>query len=115
MLIMMCMAHAIHPWSQFSILYFCVVLELFGSIVSYFYCNGFYMCLQKILAEALLNRNNVNLSRLLQVCKTFLIMALPAIVFASIVNKKPFEYIGFNRAISGKQVFINSRYIFIGL
>ena len=67
------------------------------------------------LQDALLKSDNANLSRMIQFITTFFFMALPAIIFARIVNRKPFSYIGFNSAISGKQVFILIGIVLIGL
>lgn len=58
------------------------------------------------IGDALKDTTDTNLLRALQCISTFLIMALPAAAFGLIMNRKPLRYIGFNEALSGKQVFL---------
>ena len=104
------------PWSQLSILLLlCGFGLIIGSLVSFFIASvTLHVSLQN-LADALKNADNANLSRLIQFISTFFFMALPSFVFARMMNKRPFEYIGFNGAISGKQVFLIIAIIFMGL
>ena len=77
-----------------------------GGIISIFIAMRFPTRSFNNLQDALLKSQNANLSRTIQFVITFFFMAFPSFVLARIINKKPFEYIGFNGAISGKQVFI---------
>ena len=104
------------PWAQFAILLCLVGVGLLvGSFISIaIIISNLHVPIAQ-LKEALLNSTNANLSRTIQFISTFFAMALPAIIFARIVNRKPFSYIGFNSAISGKQVFILVGIVLIGL
>jgi membrane protease YdiL (CAAX protease family) len=104
------------PWAQFAILLCLVGVGLLvGSFVSIpIIISSLHVPITQ-LKDALLNSTNANLSRTIQFISTFFAMALPAIIFARIVNRKPFSYIGFNNAISGKQVFILIGIVLIGL
>ena len=105
-----------NPWSQFSILLLlCGFGIILGSLSSYLIATAVLHVPSKDIGEALLNSTNPNLSRVIQFVNTFFIMALPSIALAKIMNKKLFEYIGFNSAISGKQVFLIVAIIFMGL
>lgn len=57
-------------------------------------------------AEAIINTTDARLLRLLQCISAFLSMALPAIIFGLIMSRKPLQYVGFNKAISLKQVLL---------
>jgi uncharacterized protein len=59
-----------------------------------------------LLLEAILKPENINLTRCMQLSGTFLLMFLPAIIFAKIVHKNGFEYLGFNKKINLIQVLI---------
>lgn len=104
------------PWTQFAIL-LCLsgVGLLIGSFISIPIAVSYLHVPLTQLQQALLKSDNVNLSRTLQFVTTFFFMALPALIFARIINRKPFQYIGFNSAISGKQVFILIGIVIIGL
>jgi membrane protease YdiL (CAAX protease family) len=103
-------------WSQLAILLFLLgVGILAGSIITLGVADAYlHVPLQK-LPDALKNSQDANLSRVLQAISTFFIIALPAFIYARIINKKPMEYIGFNSAISGKQVFIIVGIVLFGL
>ena len=104
------------PWAQFAILLCLVGVGLLvGSFISIAIIISSLHVPMAQLKDALLNSTNANLSRTIQFISTFFAMALPAIIFARIVNRKPFSYIGFNSAISGKQVFILVGIVLIGL
>jgi membrane protease YdiL (CAAX protease family) len=104
------------PWAQFAIL---LCLVGVGLVVGSLVCIPIIISSLHVpmtqLKDALLNSTNANLSRAIQFVSTFFAMALPAIIFARIVNRKPFSYVGFNSAISGKQVFILIGIVLIGL
>jgi membrane protease YdiL (CAAX protease family) len=102
--------------SQLAILLLLCGLGLIvGSFVSVFIAKGFLNIPLQDLGDALKNEQNAGLSRWLQFISTFFFMAIPSLVFARIMNNKPFEYIGFNSAISGKQVFLIIGIMFMAL
>ena len=56
--------------------------------------------------EELFKPENINLIRWLQIISTFFIFFIPTVVFARIVSKKPFQYLGYNRHIKIQQVIL---------
>jgi membrane protease YdiL (CAAX protease family) len=103
-------------WSQLAILLLLSGIGLLlGSFVSIPIATAYLHVSLENLPEALLKSENANLSRVLQFITTFFFMAVPSFIFARIINRKPFRYIGFNSAISGKQVFIIVGIMLIGL
>lgn len=104
------------PWAQFAIL---LLLSGVGLLIGSLVCIPIALSYLHVpliqLQDALLKSDNANLSRMLQFISTFFFMALPAFIFSRIMNRKPFYYIGFNSAISGKQVFILIGFVIIGL
>ncbi len=104
------------PWAQFAMLLCLCGVGLFAAaLISLFITLSWLHVPFKKLHDALLTSDNANLSRFLQFISTLFFMALPALIFARIINRKPFAYIGFNNAISGKQVFIIIGIVVIGL
>jgi membrane protease YdiL (CAAX protease family) len=104
------------PWAQFAILLVLTGVGLVvGSLIAIFIVLSYLHVPALQLQDALLKNENAGLSRIIQFVSTFFAMALPAIIFARIANRKPFSYIGFNSAISGKQVFILIGIALIGL
>lgn len=80
---------------------------IFSSVISAGIAIFFFQIPFDKLSEGLLNPKNVVLLQTLQTVSSFLVMALPAIIFSLMMNKKDsFGTLGFNRAISGKQFFI---------
>jgi len=67
------------------------------------------------LADLLQNSTDANLLRFLQSISAFFTMALPSFIFARLMNRNPFGYIGFNKAINNTQVFIIVGIVFTGL
>lgn len=104
------------PWGQFAIL---LCLTGAGLLIGSLLCIPVAISYLHVpitqLQQALLKSDNANLSRMLQFVSTFFFMALPALIFSRIINHKPFQYIGFNSAISGKQVFLLIGIVIIGL
>jgi len=88
---------------------------LVGSFVSLGIAASYLHVSFEKLPDAFEHATNANLSRLLQFISTFFFMALPAFLFARINNRKAFEYIGFNSALSGKQVFLIVGIVFLCL
>ena len=66
------------------------------------------------LSDALMKSENANLARLLQFVTTLFFMAIPSFLFARLMSGQAFRYMGFNDAITGKQVFILIGIVFIG-
>lgn len=52
----------------------------------------------------LLKPENVNMIRWLQIVSTFFMFFIPAVIFARIVSKKPFQYLGYNQWIKLEQI-----------
>jgi len=104
------------PWSQlaFLLILFGVGL-LVGGFASFGVAKFFFHESLQNLADELKNPANGNLARSIQFINTFFLLAVPSFAFARIMNKKPLSYIGFNSAISGKQVFIIIGIILVGL
>ena len=95
----------INPASQFALLLgLCGAGLVIGSIATIVIAKILMNVPLSNLEDALLNPANANVSRVLQVVGTLCMMALPAIFFSIIVDKKPFSYIGFGTAISFKQI-----------
>ncbi|MFZ1798832.1 MAG: CPBP family intramembrane glutamic endopeptidase [Chitinophagaceae bacterium] len=96
------------PWMQLAILLIlCGVGLIIGSLASAGIAFLFFHIPFNQLSEGLLNPKNVALLQVLQTVSSFFVMALPALAFARMMNKKDaLSELGFNRAISGKQFFI---------
>jgi membrane protease YdiL (CAAX protease family) len=97
----------ISPLSQFGIL-----LALFGAgfllggIATLFIAQAALHLPLFQLGDALNKSANLSLLRWLQFAGTFCMFALPALVFARIVNRLPLQYIGFNSRLNWRQLFI---------
>ncbi len=97
----------ISPLSQFGIL-----LALFGAgfllggIATIFIAQAALHLPLLQLGDALNKSNNLSLLRWLQFAGTFCMFALPALVFARIVNRHPLQYVGFNSRLNWRQLFI---------
>jgi membrane protease YdiL (CAAX protease family) len=103
-------------WTQLSILLMLTgVGFLIGGFVSLGIAASYLNVPFEKLPDAFKNANDANLARLLQFISTFFFMALPAFVFARINDRKAFKYLGFNSALSGKQVFIIVGIVFLSL
>jgi len=104
------------PFSQLAILLMLVgLLFLFSGLVLALLVSSWLHVPPGDLQEALLKPTNTNITRFLQCATTFFGMALPAYVFARIMSRQGFEYLGFNSALTGKQVFIIVGIVFIGI
>lgn len=63
-----------------------------------------------------LNRpENTNISRVLNTLASLLVFLLPALFLARIISKRPFTQLGFNTAISSKQIFWICLILFAGI
>lgn len=67
------------------------------------------------IGTALNSSNNLSLLRWLQFAGTFSMFALPALVFAIIVHRRPLHFIGFNSRLNLRQVFIVLLIVFAAL
>lgn len=94
-------------WSQLAyLLMLCGVGLILGSFISFGLAKLMLNIPVTSVPDALKDPKNVNVSRLIQIVSTFFAMPLPVFIFAKIISRKPVSFIGFNKAISGKQVFI---------
>ncbi|TDO29080.1 CPBP family intramembrane glutamic endopeptidase [Sediminibacterium goheungense] len=65
--------------------------------------------------EAMNKVENANVSRLLNTLATFFAFFTPALIFAKIVNHKPFAYLGFNLKMKGQQLGLVVLITFAGM
>lgn len=65
--------------------------------------------------DAMNKQENANISRLLNTMATLLAFLVPAIVFAKIIKRKPFAYLGFNLKMNLKQVGLVVLITFAGM
>ncbi|MEP6514221.1 MAG: type II CAAX endopeptidase family protein [Parafilimonas sp.] len=104
------------PLSQLAILFgLCCAGILIGSFATLLAADLYLKAPLTNLAQELMKGENANLSRLLQFLSTFFFMALPAVFFSVITQRKPFQYLGFNMAPSGKQTFLIVGIVFTAL
>lgn len=104
------------PWSQLAILLFLTGIGfLVGGFISLGIANSYLHVPLENLGEALKNNRDANLSRWLQFVSTFFFMLVPAMVFSSMMSHRPFNYIGFNSAVSSRQVLIILVVVFISI
>ncbi len=95
------------PLSQLALLLgLCGAGLITGGIFTLLVAKAFLHVPLANLETALLDPANAELSRFLQVTGTCWMMALPAIFFAVIVYRKPFSFLGFNTALSIKQLVL---------
>jgi len=91
------------PLSQLALLFvFCIAGFVATGLLGLFVGNVMQVDSMK-LADELMKPENVNWNRLLQVLGSFMIMALPAFLVATLNGGNPVYRIGFNEAISGRQ------------
>jgi len=65
--------------------------------------------------DALNRPQNANISRLLNTLATLIAFLVPAIVFAKILSKQPFSWLGFNKKMNAKQLMIVVLITFAGM
>jgi len=92
---------------QFAILLclvgvFMVVASLIAGVIASAVLHVPLLQLDKAFKQA----ENADFVRWMNVITTFFVLFLPAVIYARIVSPQPFRLLGFNRVISGKQVFI---------
>lgn len=106
----------VSAWSQLALLLCCCGVGLLLASLLMLPLAQFYLHVPpEKLQDALLNSTNVNLLRNLQLMSTFFAMGLPAFIFARVIDRKPFSYLGFNRIYSGKQAFIIVGFVLLSL
>ena len=65
--------------------------------------------------DALNRPQNADISRLLNTLATLVAFLIPAIVFAKVLSKQPFSWLGFNKRMNGKQMLIVVLITFAGM
>lgn len=65
--------------------------------------------------DALNRPQNANISRLLNTLATLIAFLVPAILFAKIVSKKPFSFLGFSKQVNAKQFALVVLITFAGM
>ncbi len=88
---------------------------IFGSIITLLIIKLVFGIPFMDMAEAILNPKNVQAARLLQSVSAFFMFAVPAFVFALIIDKKPFRYLKFSGGFSAKQLFLIILLLFASL
>lgn len=89
-----------------------ILLGLFGlcAIVGSFLMGIFWMIFSGkgilTLEKEILNPAYTNLLRNLQLMASVIMFIVPSFIYARIINKQPFQQLGFNSLITGKQFFI---------
>ncbi len=58
------------------------------------------------MAAAILDPKNIQIARFVQFASTFFFFALPAFIFARVVNRRPAHYLGFTTHSNSKQFYI---------
>ena len=100
-------SRGIRAFGQLGIL---IVLLLFGlvlaSIVSIVIVKVALGVPLSDLAAAILDPKNIQVTRLVQVVSTLVLFAVPAFIFAAIVNRKPIEYLRFTTRSNASQFYI---------
>lgn len=93
------------PWAQLAILLLLTGFGfLLGGVASIVIALSYLHIPFTQMRDALLNNNDANFLRIIQVISTFFAMAIPAFIFARIISNKPFQRLGYNTIISGKQI-----------
>lgn len=65
--------------------------------------------------DALNRPQNANISRLLNTLATLIAFLIPALVFAKVISKQPFSWLGFNKKMNSKQLLIVVLITFAGM
>ncbi|WP_353548930.1 type II CAAX endopeptidase family protein [Sediminibacterium sp. KACHI17] len=65
--------------------------------------------------DALNRPQNANISRLLNTLATLIAFLIPAFVFAKVISKQPFSWLGFNKKMNSKQLLIVVLITFAGM
>lgn len=79
---------------------------LFGGILSIAVMFSQLGMAKAMEVKELFKAENVNLIRWLQIISTTFLFFIPSVVFARIVSKKPFQYLGYNKYLNIQQVIL---------
>ncbi|MGE5108714.1 MAG: lysostaphin resistance A-like protein [Sphingobacteriales bacterium] len=79
---------------------------LFGGILSIVIMLSQLGMTKATNVEELFKPENVNLIRWLQIISTTFLFFIPSVVFARIVSKKPFQYLGYNKFLNLQQAIL---------
>ncbi len=105
-----------NPLAQFALLVvFCGLGIMLSSIVAGLIGNAVLNVDLGDLAGALMKPENTQISRVLQIITSFLIMGMPALAVGIITGQTPIEFLGFRTAGSAKQLAIVTLMVFAGL
>lgn len=104
------------PASQLALLLgLCGAGIILGSIITVIVAEAMLHVPLINLEQAMMSPQNADASRVFQLVGTFFMIALPALVFSFIVNRKPFSWLGFNTSINFKQTVLVLLIVFAGL
>ncbi len=95
-------------WSQFGLLIGMIGVGLITASLFSLLAVKLMIPHAKIfnLEKELFNPANASAMKVMQLGSTILMFFLPAFLFATISNKKPFTYLGFNKKISYQQILL---------
>ena len=79
---------------------------ILASIVSLVILNVFLGIPLNGMAAAILDPKNIQAARLVQFASTLCLFAIPALIFATIVNRRPIHYLGFSTHSNARQFYI---------
>ncbi len=106
----------IRPISQFGILLGLLGAGLvLGGVVTVFLVKIWLNVPMTEVSTAIVNPENVQFARILQALSSLFMFALPTLIFAMLMDKKPLAYLGFTRGFSGKQAFLIILLLFASL
>jgi membrane protease YdiL (CAAX protease family) len=92
-----------------------IVFALLGLVVSSFISIGALSLTGKPALQAVNDPKNADLLKLLQVISVLISMFLPAVLVAAIINRKPFQLLGYRKDAEIKQVGLVVAIVFISL
>jgi len=105
-----------NPVAQFALLtVLCGLGIILSSIVAGLIGNAVLNVDLKDLGEALMKPENTQVSRVLQIITSFLIMGMPALAIGKITGQTPIAFLGFRAAGNAKQLGIVALMVFAGL
>ncbi len=105
-----------NPGAQFGLLILFIVLGMIlSSIVAGLIGNQVLNVDLQDLASTLMKPENTQISRVLQIITSFLIMGMPALAVGIITGHTPIEFLGFRSAGSAKQLAMVTLMVFAGL
>ncbi len=106
----------ISPLGQLGILVGLMIFGLIvGALVVAFLAKFVYGISLLNMQAALMKPQYIGFSRIAQTLSSFFMLAVPALLFGFITQRKALRYVGFTRMISGKQFFLVVLIAFAGL